>query len=92
MNNLTQNINPVSNNSLNNQYNNNNLEINSLMSNQNKDQQNINPQGQTLGGYHNQGFGSHQPNQQNKKNEALHWNDFSGIMKPEYEHQNQNQK
>lgn len=73
---------------------NNNLSFGRLMSNQNQNQnqQTLNPQSQSLGGYHNQGYGSHQSSHQNKSNSEFHWNDFSGIIKPQYQTpQNQNQ-
>ncbi len=55
------------------------------MSNPNKNQQDLNPHGMTLGGYHNQGYGSHsgqgsmgQPQPSNQKTEEFKWNDFTG--------------
>lgn len=44
------------------QSTNNNNYLYNTMSNQ-ANQGNLNPQNQTLGGYHNQGYGSHQPGQ-----------------------------
>lgn len=56
-------------------YQNNSFSLNSnFMSNQN--QQNLNPHGQSLGGYHNQGYGSH--NQAHQKQEEFKWNDYTG--------------
>ena len=64
------------------QNSNNNLSFNQLMSNQ-QQQQNLNPHNQQLGGYHNQGYGSHagQPGKllQGEKTQEFHWNDYSGF-------------
>ena len=56
-----------------NQQNNNFASLN-LMSNQ----QNLNPSNMSLGGYHNQGYGSHAAQQSTQKPEEFKWNDFSG--------------